>query len=147
MPGTTGIYRFHHFELDVAARRLRRGRKSFKVPKRQVDVLARLLSRPGETVSKDALGQAAWGGDAVSYNRVEKLVSSLRRMLGRRRDGSHHIETVHGDGYRFDGPVHCRDVRPSDEELDARLAPHRAFADGRPCSNGCTSMPHSTPSR
>src|SRR5262249_523043 len=56
---------------------------------------------------------------------------SLRRILGPRADGSVFIETVPRRGYRFGPAVTSVAARESDAVLDAFLAPHRAFVEGR----------------
>jgi tetratricopeptide (TPR) repeat protein len=89
-----------------------------------------LLATAGETVTKDALIAAAWDV-AVTDNSLEQVISSLRRALGERDPGAPWIETVPRRGYRFTGDVRKRVGRESDDALDALLAPHRAFIEGR----------------
>ena len=68
---------------------------------------------------------------AVGDNSLEQAISSLRRVLGAPPGGSSFIETVARRGYRFASPVERTVVRESDAALDALLAPHRAFVEGR----------------
>lgn len=93
---------------------------------RQLDVLLLLVARAGQIVSKDDLLQAGWKDVAVGDNSLEQVISSLRRLLGPR-----HIETVARRGYRFGAAVTRVAPRESDAGLDALLAPHRAFIEGR----------------
>jgi DNA-binding winged helix-turn-helix (wHTH) protein/Tfp pilus assembly protein PilF len=124
-------FSFGGFELDTFARRLTRDGQPITVSDRHVDVLYCLVSHPGELVTKEALVTAGWGDVAVTDNSLEQAISALRRALGSRADGSSYIETVPRRGYRFNGSVERRVARASDESLDALMAPHRAWLEGR----------------
>src|SRR5439155_1358728 len=81
--------------------------------------------------SKDDLLQAGWKDVAVGDNSLEQAISSLRRFLGAHPSGVAYIETVPRRGYRFGVAVTRMASRESDAALDALLAPHRAFIEGR----------------
>ena len=89
--------------LDPLRRRCIRGDTVIDLTAREMEVLAYLLDRPDETVTKVELLEGVWGaafdGDP---NIVEVYVSHLRRKVdepfGRRT-----IETVRGVGYRLHG--------------------------------------------
>jgi TolB-like protein/DNA-binding winged helix-turn-helix (wHTH) protein len=72
---------------------------------RALDLLALMVERPGELVSKDAIMEAVWPGTAVEEGNLTVQVSALRRILDRNRDGDSCIQTVPGRGYRFVAPV------------------------------------------
>lgn len=120
------IYAFGPFELDSSRRRLLRDGDPLGVSDRHLDVLTRLVAEPGAVISKDALINAAWQDVAVTDNSLEQVISALRRVLG-----EPWIETVPRRGYRFTADVSRRVARDSDESIEARLAPHRAWLDGR----------------
>ena len=124
-------FSFDDFELDTFARRLTRSGEPVAVADRHLDVLYRLVSHPGELVSKEALVTAGWGDVAVTDNSLEQAISALRRALGSRADGGSYIETVPRRGYRFSGSAERRIARATDESLDALMAPHRAWVEGR----------------
>ena len=67
---------------------------------RSFDILAALLARPNELISKNDLFGAVWPGVAVEENTLQVHVSGLRKAL----DPSF-IVTVHGRGYKYAGPV------------------------------------------
>jgi DNA-binding winged helix-turn-helix (wHTH) protein/Tfp pilus assembly protein PilF len=123
------VYSFGPYEIDTAARRLRRGGEAIPVSDRHLDVLIQLVAQPGVVVSKDALVQAGWGDVAVTDNSLEQAISSLRRALA--DAGDPYIETVPRRGYRFIADVARTAARQDDAALDALLAPHRAWLDGR----------------
>jgi DNA-binding winged helix-turn-helix (wHTH) protein len=124
-------YSFGPFQLDVPSRRLLRNREPVALPDRQVDILLLLVARAGQILSKDALIEAAWKDVAVTDNSLEQAISSLRRTLGSSPDGPGYIETLARRGYRFAAPVTQTASRVTPEALDAMLAPHRAFVEGR----------------
>jgi tetratricopeptide (TPR) repeat protein len=68
---------------------------------------------------------------AVGDNSLEQAISSLRRLLGAHPSGAAYIETVPRRGYRFGVAVTRMAPRETDAGLDALLAPHRAFIEGR----------------
>jgi DNA-binding winged helix-turn-helix (wHTH) protein/Flp pilus assembly protein TadD len=127
MPG----YSFGDIVVDSDARRLTRGGELLPVPDRHFGVLLELLARRGSIVSKDALIEAVWRDVAVTDNSLEQAVSALRRVLGAGPDGQPYIQTVPRQGYRFAGAVTQVASRASDEALEALLAPHRAWVEGR----------------
>ena len=117
---------FQQFALDPARRRLTASGEPVAIPDRQLEILLVLVARDGQIVSKDELLEAGWKDVAVGDNSLEQVISSLRRLLG---PGI--IETVSRRGYRFVAPITRAAARESDAELDALLAPHRAFIEGR----------------
>ena len=125
------IYRFGPFQLDSGRRRLLRGSDPVLLPDRHLEILLQLAANAGRTISKDDLIAAAWHDVAVADNSIEQAISSLRKALGPRADGGPYIETLSRRGYRFSGAVERGKPRESDASLDARLAPYRAFVEGR----------------
>src|SRR5205823_10177162 len=89
------------------------------------------VARAGQIIPKDDLLQAGWKDVAVGDNSLEQAISSLRRLLGAHPSGVAYIETVARRGYRFGVAVARMAPRESDAGLDALLAPHRAFVEGR----------------
>ena len=112
-------------------RRLIRDGEPVALPDRHVELLLRLLSNAGHIVTKDSLIEAAWKDVAVGDNSVEQAISGLRKALGSQQNGTPYIETLARRGYRFSAPVERGQPRHSDADLDALLAPYRAFVEGR----------------
>ena len=124
------VFAFGPFELDTASRQLTRQGAVLQVSPRQFDLLHLLVARAGTLLSKDALIEAAWQGVAVTDNSVEQAISSLRRLLAEAGDSAY-IETQARRGYRFVASVTRVERRAAEEDLEALLAPHRAFLEGR----------------
>ena len=124
-------YAFGDYLVDAAARRVTRGGDVVPIPDRHIGVLLHLLAHAGSVISKDGLIESAWSGLAVTDNSLEQAISRLRRLLGDGPDGTPYIQTVPRQGYRFTGTVTRTTARASDDSLEALLAPHRAWIDGR----------------
>lgn len=103
MPDDRYRYVFDGAELDEARRDLRMGGQIAALQRRPLALLAALLARPRETVTKDELLARVWEGrvveEAAIVNAVSKLRSALGEALGSR------VVTVPGEGYRYDGDV------------------------------------------
>lgn len=123
-------FAFGPFQLDAKTRRLFRDGEPVALAPRQFDLLHLLVSRAGQILSKDLLIETAWQGVAVTDNSLEQAISSLRRMLTP-PVGQQYIETEARRGYRFVADVTRLDRRETNATLDALLAPHRAWVEGR----------------
>jgi DNA-binding winged helix-turn-helix (wHTH) protein len=124
-------FTFESFELDPDRRRLSCAGEPVALSERQLDVLLMLVLRAGQIVSKEDLLEAGWKDVAVGDNSLEQVISSLRRLLGVHANRAAYIETVPRRGYRFSAVVARTAPRETDAALDALLAPHRAFIEGR----------------
>ena len=124
-------YSFADIVVDAESRRVTRAGELLSIPERHLGVLLELLGRKDSIVSKDALIEAVWQDVAVTDNSLEQAVSALRRALGTGPDGQPYIQTVPRQGYRFVGTVTKTAERASDDDLEALLAPHRAWVEGR----------------
>ena len=125
------VFAFRDFRLDPRKKRLTRNGQAIELSEHQVDVLAHLVSRAGEVVSKDALIGEAWHGLAVTDNSLEQAISALRRALSDTSRKPEIIQTVPRRGYRFALDVSREEARTSDAELDSLVEPYRAFVEGR----------------
>jgi DNA-binding winged helix-turn-helix (wHTH) protein len=104
-------YRFGRFELQTADRRLLVDGRPARIASRAFDVLAALIRRPGEVLTKEELLASVWPGVFVEDGNLQVQISHLRKALG--RDA---IETTPSRGYRFVLPVFAGVTR--DAELD-----------------------------
>jgi DNA-binding winged helix-turn-helix (wHTH) protein len=124
-------YAFGDYLVDASTRRLTRRGDVVPLPDRHIGVLLHLVAHAGAVVTKDGLIESAWSGLAVTDNSLEQAISGLRRVLGDGPGGEPYIQTVPRQGYRFTASVSRATVRASDDSLEALLAPHRAWIDGR----------------
>ncbi|HEY6400812.1 MAG TPA: winged helix-turn-helix domain-containing protein, partial [Blastocatellia bacterium] len=110
---------FETFRLDALDERLWDREKSVRLGHKALAVLRRLLSQPGELVTKDDLMTAAWPDTAVCDAVLTTAMRELRRALGDHARIPRFIETVHGRGYRFIASV----TETSVPALPAKPAP------------------------
>ncbi len=124
-----GGFAFGPYRLDVGARRLTRGGADVPLTPRQFDLLRLLVSRAGHVLSKNVLIREAWQDVSVTDNNLVHVVRQLRLLLDA-DDADGYIKTESRDGYRFAAPVTPVHVRRTYADLEALLAPHRAWLDG-----------------
>jgi predicted ATPase/DNA-binding winged helix-turn-helix (wHTH) protein len=115
---------FGEFELAPAARALWRSGVRVTLPSRALDILVALVSRPGETLSKDELTRIVWRGAVVDETLVRVAISAARKALG--ENGKQYITTVPGRGYSFVLGVAQTASKPSPDVMDrGQLRPQR----------------------
>jgi TolB-like protein/DNA-binding winged helix-turn-helix (wHTH) protein/Tfp pilus assembly protein PilF len=101
------VVRFGLFEADLLTRELRKQGKQVRLQEQPFQVLACLLEKPGEMVTREELRQKLWPTDTfVDYdNSVNAAVNRLREALGDSAENPRFIETLTRRGYRFIAPV------------------------------------------
>lgn len=94
--------RIGDFEIDPAARRVRRDGTIVDLTPTEFDLLDRLTRHPGVVFARERLLAEVWGyPEEVGTRTVDSHVAGLRRKIG-----SGAIRTAHGVGYAFD-PEHA----------------------------------------
>src|SRR5271154_3875860 len=99
------IHALGPFRLDTQDDLLLRGSEPAALGRRAIALLRALVERPGALVSKDALIEAAWSGQAIEESNLTVQIAALRRVLGEAPGGDRWIATMPRRGYRFIGPV------------------------------------------
>ena len=104
---TGGIARFGVFELDLAAGELRKNGVKLRLQEQPFQVLALLLERAGNVVTREEMRQKLWPADTfVDFDHsLNTAVNKLREMLGDSASSPRYIETLARRGYRFIAPV------------------------------------------
>ncbi len=102
--------RFGVFELDLREGELRRCGVKLKLQDKPFALLAILLERPGEVITRETLREKLWPADTfVDFDHSLSIaVNKLRTVLGDNADNPRFIETLARRGYRFVAPVHAR---------------------------------------
>ncbi len=67
----------------------------------EVALLALLLERVGEAVSRDEILDRVWGVQAINNRAVDNFIVKLRRKVEPAPDRPQHILTVYGHGYKL----------------------------------------------
>lgn len=96
-------YAFGDFELDLAARSLRKSGTPVSLAPKTFDLLAMLVRRPGILFSKREIIEELWPDTFVEEANLSFQVAALRKALG--ENSKRWIETVPKHGYRFKAPV------------------------------------------
>jgi Tol biopolymer transport system component/DNA-binding winged helix-turn-helix (wHTH) protein len=105
MPGVEQqrAFRFGAFELDSHAGELRKHGVKLKLQDQPLQILALLLSRPGELVTREEIQKQVWPeGTYVDFdNAINTAIRKLRGALGDSASTPRFIETLSRRGYRF----------------------------------------------
>lgn len=99
------IYRCADCELDAANRRFVRQGTELALEPKVFGVLAQLLDRSGDLVSREELLDAVWGHRYVTPSTLNRVIGLARRALADDSEAPRFIQTVHGAGYRYVGPM------------------------------------------
>jgi DNA-binding winged helix-turn-helix (wHTH) protein/tetratricopeptide (TPR) repeat protein len=101
------LFEFADFTFDESAFELRRSGALVKADPKVLDVLAYVLRKPGQLVSKHELMEHVWEGRALSDTVLTGAMSRLRKAL-EGDGGDPLLENVYGRGYRFTAAVTLR---------------------------------------
>jgi two-component system, OmpR family, alkaline phosphatase synthesis response regulator PhoP len=93
---------FGPFRLDLRRSALYRGEEEVALTAQEYRLLAHLVSRRGETLSRDQLLDAVWGYDSIPTTRtVDVHVAWLRGKIEENPSHPKRIITIRNRGYRF----------------------------------------------
>lgn len=102
-PGMCTGVRFGAFELNLRTHELRKQGMRVRVPDQSAVILAMLVERPGEIVTREDIRQRLWSdGTVVEFEHsISSAVARLRDALAESSATPRYIETVPRRGYRF----------------------------------------------
>jgi DNA-binding winged helix-turn-helix (wHTH) protein/TolB-like protein len=114
------VVNFGIFEVDLSSGELRKSGKRVKLHDQPFQVLAILLSCPGELVTREDIRKRLWPDDTfVDYDHgLNNAVNRLREALGDTAETPRFIETLPRRGYRFIGALNAA-VAPGESEIAA----------------------------
>jgi TolB-like protein/DNA-binding winged helix-turn-helix (wHTH) protein/Tfp pilus assembly protein PilF len=109
------IVRFGVFEADLKACELRKHGFRLKLAEQPFQLLAMLLERPGEVVTREELRTRLWADDTfVDFDHgLNNAVMRVREVLLDSSEHPRYVETVPRRGYRFVAPVEQAQVSPA----------------------------------
>lgn len=121
LSSTPKIVRFGVFEADLRLEELRKRGAKTKIQELPFRVLAMLLERPGEIVTRQELQKRIWPSDTfVDFeDGLNTAIKKLREALGDDADNPRFVETVPRRGYRFIAPV---TIEPASESATSSVA-------------------------
>ena len=116
--------RFGVFELDPQAGELRKKGMKIRLQGQPVEILAMLLQRPGETITREELQKKLWPADTfVDFEQgLNNAMKRLRASLDDSAENPHFIETLPRHGYRFIGSVNGLEQVPAERAKTTRSA-------------------------
>lgn len=108
---------FGAFEADLATEELWKYGRRLKIGGQPFGILAMLLERPGQLVTREELRARLWSADTfVDFNQgLNAAVNKLRDCLSDSAEIPKYIETLPRRGYRFIRPV---TVKPAARDAD-----------------------------
>ncbi|MGC9947685.1 MAG: winged helix-turn-helix domain-containing protein [Bryobacteraceae bacterium] len=100
------ILQFGVFEVDLAQGELRKHGQRIKLQERPFQLLAALLERPGQVVTREELVRRLWSGTLVDFdNGLNIAAKKIREALDDDAATPRYVETLPRRGYRFIAPV------------------------------------------
>lgn len=111
------VVRFAEYEADLRSGELRRQGHRLRLQEKPFQVLAALLSRPGELITREELRQNLWPADTfVDFEHgLNTAVNKVREALRDSANNPRFIETLPRRGYRFIGPTDSKNSNVSPE--------------------------------
>lgn len=99
--------RFAVFEVDLDAGELRKNGARIRLQEQPFQVLAALLERGGQVVTREELRQRIWPADTfVDFDHsLNTAVNKIREALGDSASSPRFVETLARRGYRFIAPL------------------------------------------
>jgi TolB-like protein/DNA-binding winged helix-turn-helix (wHTH) protein/Flp pilus assembly protein TadD len=97
------LLRFGLFELDLRTCELRKGGTKLRLQGQPLDVLAMLLQRAGDLVTREELRSQLWPADTfVDFDHsLHNAIARIRETLGDSAEIPRYVETLPRRGYRF----------------------------------------------
>src|ERR1700749_4473679 len=106
------LLRFGNFEVDLRSGELRKAGVKLKFGGQPFQVLAILLERPGEVVTREELQKRLWPDTFVDVERnLNTAINKIREVLGDSAESPRFVETLPRRGYRFIGEPEAQ-IRP-----------------------------------
>ncbi len=120
--GSRRLVHFGIFQVNLESGELFRNGVKVKLPQQPFQILANLLERPGEVVTREQLYQRIWpNGTFVDFEHgLNAAITKLRQALGDDAENPRFVETLARRGYRFIAPV------DTGEPAEIAAAPARA---------------------
>jgi len=107
------LVRFGTFEVDLRAGELRKAGVKLKLTGQPFQVLAILLERPGQVVTREELQKRLWPDTFVDFDHnLNAAINKIREVLGDSAESPRFVETLPRRGYRFIAPAEGGQIGP-----------------------------------
>ena len=98
--------RFGLFEVDLRTGELWRSGRKLKLTGQPFSVLAMLLERPGEVITREEVQRRLWPDTFVDVDHnLNTAINKLRETLADSAEKPRFVETLSRRGYRFIAPI------------------------------------------
>ena len=141
---TAKIVRFGVFEADLVSGELRREGVKVRLQEQPFQVLAMLLERPGELVTREEMQKRLWPADTfVDFDHsLNTAVNKLREALSDAAANPRFVQTVARRGYRFIAPLQrLEDAPPAETQARSVLPSMTAAVNAEPANTLEESVP------
>ena len=96
-------YTVGELEIDVPSRTVLKGGDKVALTRKEFEILLLLARREGEVIPRDEFCDLIWGPEVFVTQRViDTHVASLRKKIAGSANGTPHIVSVHGIGYKLE---------------------------------------------
>jgi TolB-like protein/DNA-binding winged helix-turn-helix (wHTH) protein/Tfp pilus assembly protein PilF len=109
---------FGPYEADLHSGELRKGETRIRLQAQPFQLLAMLLERPGELVTREEICQKLWSNNTfVDFDHsLATAINKIREVLNDSAGKPSYVETLPRRGYRFVAPVISLDPEPDPHE-------------------------------
>src|SRR5262250_1659826 len=100
---SASLARFGPFEVDFRAGELHKYGRRIRLQEQPLQILAMLLEKPGDVVTREEFRKRLWAGDTFGDfdHGLNNAINRLREALNDSADTPRFIETLPRRGYRF----------------------------------------------
>src|SRR5262245_29375700 len=103
-------YRFGPFLYDPVRRRLSKAGTEIPLTHKSRELLQLFLKNPGRVLTREDIVESVWPDVSVTDDAIRFQVAELRKALDTK--GEDFIQTVRGEGYRWEAAVRAAADRP-----------------------------------
>src|SRR5947207_15845446 len=98
--------RFSMFEVDLRSGELRRNGLKVRLPEQSFQILAMLVTRAREVVTREEIRQRLWPNNTIVEfdHSINAAIKRLREALNDSAEDPRFVETLARRGYRFKAP-------------------------------------------
>jgi TolB-like protein len=114
--------RFGLFEVDLRAGELWKSGRKLKLTGQPFSVLAILLERPGEVISREEMQRQLWPDTFVDVDHsLNTAINKIRETLADSAERPRFVETLSRRGYRFIAPIERADSETKAQSAEATV--------------------------
>src|SRR5262249_26052385 len=119
------------YEINLEAGELRKNGLKVRLQDQPFNILAKLLARPGQLVTREELQEQLWGAHSLVDPELglNTAIKKLRAAFGDQADNPRFVETTPKRGYRFIAPVRALERSGPDDVLATPAPPLRRALD------------------